>query len=638
MNSRGLVAALFAAVALPLSQGWAGTYYVKIGGSDAPGNGTDWSAAFGTIDYALAQVKTAGDTNATIYVKQTGVGENYVASSEIFTNTCTVRILGGYAGTGAPGTRDGKSTVAGSGDGISLMVSGGAVATPFVGTFVIADFTIATGANGVSTSANASTANNATIVVSNCTVTTTSATAHPIYLAVLAGGGLVPSVTVVDSLVYTPAGNNRAAVKIVHSNNATIDGLTAIINSVVLAAADSPTTLGRVAAVESYDNTLLLRDSAVTNNAAGYGVAAGDSTYGYRNHQILHSTVASLGRGVVLNNRDFSPSDARSLVADSQIVAVDLHGLYLYGWHYGGSDAGVTDFVISNSTITASGADSVGVHFNPYNGGALDIQILDGSRLYGKGQALLLNGGGGNRGNDTLLVRQSVFSAGAADGGDNSTNAVVLLDSAKGMTASFDRALARNGAVGINLDPGSAAYLYMVNCAITDLTGYGARLDSGGSYVERLYATNCTFSAIGGACLLFGDNGTSTTLAGTFRNCAFAPGGSATNVVSLDVNRNLALDGANNAFHVYGTFSAAASGGGVTDGLTGSILAPGVSAGLAADGYHLAAGSPLLDKYTIAAADPATDIDGDTRSLGDSGDIGCDEAMLPSGGTLILVQ
>jgi hypothetical protein len=176
----------------------------------------------------------------------------------------------------------------------------------------------------------------------------------------------------------------------------------------------------------------------------------------------------------------------------------------------------------------------------------------------------------------------------------------------------------------------------MVNSAVTDQTGYGVRLDSGGNYTERMYATNCTFSAIGGTCVVFGDNGTSTTLAGTFRNCAFAPGGSMTNFLSEDVNRNLALDGTNNAFYAYGTFSTAATGGGVTDSMTGSVLDSSGSAGLADDGYHLTSTSPLINKYALDASDPVVDIDGEVRPQKTAADIGCDEGVFTSNGMLIL--
>jgi hypothetical protein len=108
--------------------------------------------------------------------------------------------------------------------------------------------------------------------------------------------------------------------------------------------------------------------------------------------------------------------------------------------------------------------------------------------------------------------------------------------------------------------------------------------------------------------------------------------------VSEDVNRNLALDGEDNAFYAYGTFSAAVIGGGVTDSMTGSTLAPSISAGLDTDGWHLLRGAPLIDKYAVGADDPATDIDGDVRALGAKGDIGCDEAVFASNGTLILMQ
>jgi hypothetical protein len=273
-----------------------------------------------------------------------------------------------------------------------------------------------------------------------------------------------------------------------------------------------------------------------------------------------------------------------------------------------------------------------------YNGNAWDVAVFD-SHIHG-GEQALKQYNSSNPMHCRFFAWRSKFSAGAADGGANSANPVVCLDAGYSLQAWFDRCLIVNGDSGIFFDnPGQYAYLCMANSAITDQTGYGVRMDPGGTtYGGRVVATNCTFSALGGPCVIWADNGTSTVLDGTFRNCAFAPGGSATNFVSEDANRSLVLSGTNNAFYAYGTFSAAVAGGGVTDNMTGSILAPAANAGLAADGYHLAAGSPLLDKYALAADDPNVDIDGDARPQKKAADIGCDEGVFSPSAPVIVVR
>jgi hypothetical protein len=316
------------------------------------------------------------------------------------------------------------------------------------------------------------------------------------------------------------------------------------------------------------------------------------------------------------------------------------YGILMTGWHANGADGEVADITITNSIVLATNVNSIGLDCAPNNGGGIDADIWE-STIVGRERALRYAGGNGNRDQDSLDSFHSTFAAGDVDGGVNSTNDVILLDTFDAYCrVRMDRTVVKNGRGGINLDPGTIPIVSLVNSVITDQDEFGVRLDAGGNNSELLAATNCTFSNIRGVAVIWGENGTSTTLGGNFYYCVFAPGGSATNFVNEDSNRQLTLGGYTNAVYEYGTFYSTTNAAGLTYSLLNTTTNPVALAKIASsDGYHLQRGSPLADVYPVQALDPAKDIDGDSRPLpaGGKGDIGADEAFLPPQGTLVLV-
>lgn len=601
----------------------AGTYYVNVGGTGA---GSTWGDACGTIQAALNTIYNTGDSDATVYVGKT-TGMPYGGADKTFTNGITLRILGGY--DPATNLRDGTSSIEGSGYGFHLETTGGIVGDERNGHFTIAHFSVNTGNYGLYAD-NCPTATKWSFAASNCTITTSHATSSPIYL--YANGKPMSDLALVGCIVTTRTDSVAAAIRTGGANGAP-GAMVWLANCLVVAAADAPATEGRRGAVEAQLNRVIIEGCAVTNNGAGFGVYAGNVSYVKTNHFVLNSTVTSAGAGVQLDCRIFN-NPTPSLIANSTIMAGDSYGLYTRGHGY---DTSAFEVIVSNCTITVGG-DGIGWNVEAYNGSRWDSAVFN-SHIHGGKQALKMYNTS-NPMHGSLFARQARFTAGAVDGGANSSSPVVTLDLGYGLEALFDRCHIMNGAAGIEFDtPGQKAYLYMVNSVITDQTGYGVRLVAGGNYSKLITATNCTFSALGGPCVVWGDSGNGTeSLVGSFYMCAFAPGGSATVFESQDVNKGLVLNGLANGFYQYGTFAVGPDGYAPMDNITDSAREGGTAAGLDTDGWHLLRGAPLIDKYTVGATDPATDIDGDVRALGSTGDIGCDEAVFASNGTLILMQ
>ncbi|MGQ9662615.1 MAG: hypothetical protein ACUVWX_09810, partial [Kiritimatiellia bacterium] len=210
----------------------------------------------------------------------------------------------------------------------------------------------------------------------------------------------------------------------------------------------------------------------------------------------IRSTFTSNGGGIYLLNNVAAPSYVPNRFIESTLSAVGSYGLYLRGFH-GANPAGLGVWVVSNLMISVTSEGGVGFYFGRNNGGILTARLAD-SAIHGSGRAChLFPGGGGNAGDDTAVILRCRFTAGSPNGSANSTNEVVRFVSVRSTYARLDDAVLRNGFGGVALVPGQRARLTMVNCAVVDHSDYGALLDSGSNYDERLHATNCTFSTIG---------------------------------------------------------------------------------------------------------------------------------------------
>ncbi|MCX7590459.1 MAG: hypothetical protein N2255_02415 [Kiritimatiellae bacterium] len=618
----------------------AGDYYVKIGGIDQPAGGRNWADAWGSIDYALERLRLTGETNATVWVGFTQTGQSYGLVAESFTNNIILRILGGIEmGTQTP---VGRSAIRGTGAaGISLGVAdpGAASGRTNSAQFVLCNFDVDTNHRAFQNPVSFQRRRMMCwYTISNC-VFRSSSTTEPLVYFLVSDYGLAPEeVTFYRSSLMTTSTSSRAAFYVDYSASANGRNQVTMVRFLdgceVVAAADGGGGVAtRLAAVVHGWSHIVVRDSSITNRGTGWCVYGGRLSYGGYNHtnHFVRSTFNSNGGGFYLLNNDPSPSGVPNRFENIRLTAVGPHGIYLYGHH--GAD-NQWHWLVSNCVVKVTGDGAVGLYIGRNNGGVLRAVVSD-SIIHGTGRACVFYpGGGGNAGNDEVEIRRCVLSAGSNDGLLNSTNEVALFDSYKGVTVRMYETLVKNGRGGINLDPGQYAYFTMVNSAVTDQSIYGVRLDSGGNYGERLHATNCTFSALGNTAVVFGDNGTSAVLAGTFRYCAFAPGTNATVFVNEDADRNLLLDGLTNAFYRYGTFSS----GLVQSNLQGNDNRPAENPRFATDGYHLDYSSPLMDRYTLQARDPVTDIDGHSRPHKLYGDIGCDEAVLPPRGIVLTVR
>ncbi|MCG3179381.1 MAG: hypothetical protein BIFFINMI_01716 [Phycisphaerae bacterium] len=621
------------------------TYYVNYGAS---GGGTGWGDAYGSILSALNAIDTADDTSATIKVGLTTGGNYYGASSKTIAyassnTTADISILGGWDPN--TDTVTGVSNIGGTGMGLSLMVSGGAVGNANIGNITIRDFNINTSGIGLNTNASTNNSNYVNFAVYDSTLSTSSLTSNVIRTS--ANGGKVAGLLLDNTDVSTPVGSVMSAIYGSSANAGGVNTFEVRNGSTITAAADGSGN-GKNGAAEVIGARLVASGATttITNTGAGWGAYVGNTAYGPYGHSVTDVTITSTGGatggGLSLVADDFSPSAVASVVSNVTITTGGGAALRLYGWHGSGSDANATDVAISNATLTANGAAGIALYIQFQNGGISDVDVTD-STLHGGSQAVYLAGGGGNRGADTLDFLRSTLSAGAADGSTNSASPVVQINTYDDSTTmTLDRTIVRNGAGGVLIAPVTTqgnAFLTMINSVITDQTGYGVQLDAPGNSGERLTATNSTFSDLGGPAAVFGDNGTSTILEAILNYVAFVlRDPSATIFENLDANRQLALIGDLNAFYEYLTYFANTGGGGLNDTLTSSLDAPAGDAMLDADGYHLLAGSPLANQYTPSGGDPLVDIEGDIRPDVTLADIGADEAYpVPEPATLGLL-
>ena len=601
----------------------AGGYYVVYGGAGGQ-TGGDWTNAFAEIQDALDAIQTSMDTAPVVYIGKTTGAQAYDGAQKTFTFdfTADVELKGGV--TVGTTTQSGVSAIRDTGEaGLDLRQTGGSVGTPFNADFKMSNLDIKTDRQAV----YGQTGNSNTITsytVSNSTLSTTG----PTYVTVQMGnanGIPMPELTVDNCTVTTAAGSGSAAIASHFSNYGGFSKLT-VKDSTVTASADGSTTYKR-GAIDT-ENRLFLDNATITNNGTGWGAIAGATSY-INGHEVKNSTITSQGGGVELDCSDFSPAGVATKVEKSTITSAGASGVAvrLYGWHGTGNDGSVTDVLVSNSTLDATGTGGVGLEPVAYNGGVMDIDIK-GSTISGVDRAFYLHGGGGNRGNDGIDVLNSTLSAGT---NPNSSSEVMLVDSISHVTVNMDRTLVENGAGGINLDPGRSATLNLVNCAITDQElavvgggGYGIRLNAGDTHISHsasLTATNCTLSDLDGPAVLF--DPAYGAISATLKYSALVPGVGGTVFQNNDASA-LTLNGDYNAFYEYTTFAS----GVVTNNLTNSLDFAAGSAGLGADGYHLASGSPLINAYPWQAGDPAVDIDGAPRPYL-AGDIGADELPPP---------
>lgn len=625
-------AAILAAAVLGAAPARATNYFVRIGGDDAaPGNG--WDTAFASIQRALSAVSNNADSDAWVFIGKTAA-TNYVPAAARFGFSLDLRLCGGFDPD--TGVRDGLSEIGGVGNGLDLSAARGGSVTN-TARFVLCDLKINTTGSGLF--------NNfvyydayATYALSNCVIGTLSPNVNPIYL-VTPDYSPNPSLTLVGTTVSTPAGSPWSAVNLNSSPNGNhrYPSAVTLVDSVIQAQADGSVP-GKYAALEQGWNSLIVRGSVVTNSGAGWAVLGGRGSYGGYDHTnaFVRSTIASSGGGINLNNNDFSPGGRGVLIADSTVIAGTLPGVFLSGWHGTPQDGGIPELVITNAVVVSTNEIGISALFS--NGGAIDALLFD-SELHGGDSAFRILGGGGNRGSDTLGAWRTGFAAGDVGGGRNSTNDVVSIRSYYFCGVTMDRCTVRNGRGGVNLSPGFGPTLSMVNSVVTDQDAFGVRLDGGVNSNERLFATNATFSFLGGPAIAWGDNGgAGGTLDGNLYYCAFAIGGSSTNFVNEDANQTLALNGYTNGICQYGTFYDATNGLPLTDRMAGTVRMPDGDAGISpGDGYHLMTDSRLANVYPLQPRDPAADIDGEERPFGPKADIGADESRQGSGGTVFLV-
>ena len=158
------------ALMLTSAVGQAGTYYVTTNGT---GNGSAWDNSFGSIQAALNAISNSIDTDATVFVAKTA-SPTYSSAVKVFGTSLTVRLYGGYNTNTS--LRDGVSEIAFSGATNALEIGTvGVSPVTNVGTFVVSDFKLNTGGIGLRSSKDATTFNYSYFIVSNSTITTTSA-------------------------------------------------------------------------------------------------------------------------------------------------------------------------------------------------------------------------------------------------------------------------------------------------------------------------------------------------------------------------------------------------------------------------------------------------------------------------------
>jgi MYXO-CTERM domain-containing protein len=602
----------------------AGTYYVAYGGAGGE-TGADWGNAFDEVQDALDAIQTAVDTAPVVYIGKTTGAQSYDGAQKTFTFdfTADVELRGGV--TVGTTTQSGVSAIRDTGEtGLDLRQTGGTVGTPFNADFKVSNFDIETDRQAlVGKTGGAYTITS--YEVTNSTLSSTGTGYNTVYMD-LANGIPMPGLTIDASTVTTAAGSDRAAIASHTANGGAITKVT-ITDSTVTASADGSATYKR-GAIDT-ENRLFLDNATVTNTGAGWGAIAGIASAYVNGHEVVDSTITSDGNGLALDANDFSPGGVATKVENTTITAAGASGtgLRLAGWHGTGSDGTVTDVLISNSTVEATGTGGLGVDVSATNGGAMDIDV-EGSTISGVDQAFYLHGGGGNRGNDTLDVSNSTLSAGT---NPNSTLSVVEILSYRTMTMGMDQSIVQNGAGGINISPLSgSALLTMINSVVTDQegAGYGVRLDVPTTGTERLTATNSTFSDLDGPALVMGDS-TGSTIEAILNYVAFVPGGSGIVFENEDTGTALKLTGDRNAFYEYLTYLLNTGGGGLNDLLTNSLDFPASSALLQADGIHAQSGSPLNNQYSLLGGDPTVDIDDDGRPYLGLGDIGADEQPPP---------
>ena len=73
------------------STGWAGTYFVTVGGAGSK-NGADWSNAYQGIQPALNAVSNAADANPTVYIAKSAA-QAYGPAAVTFTNNIALQLL-----------------------------------------------------------------------------------------------------------------------------------------------------------------------------------------------------------------------------------------------------------------------------------------------------------------------------------------------------------------------------------------------------------------------------------------------------------------------------------------------------------------------------------------------------------------
>jgi hypothetical protein len=457
-----------------------------------------------------------------------------------------------------------------------------------------------------------------------------------IHLGLNGSGGQVNFLTLDHCTVSTPASNAGAAVYFPQTGNYTPPGLLELRNGSVVQAFAGP----GAAAIFAYCARFVIDNSTVTNSGFGLAVSGGSGMYLSTGHEIRNSTISSDGAGIELRSASYGATGV--VVESATIVARGTNATALYVQV--DSASALSDLLVTNAVLLATNNGGTGILITRgFGGSSFDTLIVD-SKVHGRERACLHTGGNSNNDSrDNLRTLRAVFSAGDTNSSVNSASPVVQLSPWASYSVFLERTLIRNGLGGLLVTNISGSYgssVSLVNVVITDQAQYGVRLRTTGTTDESVLATNCTFSNLGGPVVAYGDNGAGNRY-GTFAFCAFAPGAgggnaAATNLVSEGTAGMLTLSGFTNGLYAYGALTNTLAAVNAA-GFSGNVLAPSGDPLLAADGYHLQNGSPLIDVYTLVAGCPTNDIDGRLRPVHARADLGAVE-FVSAPGTSILFR